>query len=171
MNEAIVESVVYQYKWRFIPFAWLLVLTPFVVYLGVVSIITQGWLDGVSFLVIALSFVLPVGLVLIIGLADVVIDSNGVSRVFFGAISQRMAWVDVARIHISNSKSPEDGQLVRSFLFVSAKGVGNFFSRRITFQERKQGMSALLDKMRSCAQQHRVRIVDVSAIDEKQGET
>jgi hypothetical protein len=164
MNGAMLDSVVYQYKWRFLPLAWLVGLTPLVVYLGVTWIFRQGWPGGVCFLLISLAFVLAGGWVLIVGLADIVIDDEGISRMFLGAISQRMAWIHVARIHISNSESPEDGQSVRSFLFVSSKGPGNFFSRRITFQESKQGMSDLLNKMNSCVAHYGVRIIDVSSV-------
>jgi hypothetical protein len=167
MNEAMVDGAVYQYKFRLVPLAWLLCLTPLVIYLGIASIFEEGWFAGGLLLLIFLVVVLTLGWVLIIGLADIVIDDEGISRRFFGAISQRILWANMARIHISSSTNPEDGLPVRSFLFVSSTGIGGLFSKRITFQERKQGMSALLSKMKICANQHGIQMVDVSSVDRK----
>jgi hypothetical protein len=156
----VTEKITYKYKWRFMPLAWLLVFTPLCVVLGVISVLRQGWTDGSGFLLISLSFVFAMGWILLMAVSDVVVDDVQISRVAFGVTLRAIAWRAMKRISCFTSINPEDGKRVRQFVFVSEKGAGDFFSRRIIFQERLIGMSDLLEKIKFCANEHNVQIVD-----------
>lgn len=156
------DWVTYKYGWRFLPAAWLLVFTPFVSVLGVIWVRRQGWQGGSIFLLVSLSFVLLIGWVLLLGLSDISINDEEICRTAFGITWQKMKWSDAIRLRISKSRNPQDGKLTRSYVLVSARDRGTFFSRRITFQEREVGMNELLNKMKICLAQHNVSITDVS---------
>lgn len=156
------DWVTYKYSWRFLPAAFLLIFTPFVTSLGVIWILREGWQGGSAFLLFSLSFVLLIGWTLLLGLSDISINDEEICRTAFGITWQKMKWSDVIRLRISQSRNPQDGKLTRSYVLVSAKGRGTFFSRRITFQERAVGMNELLNKMKICLAQHNVSITDVS---------
>jgi hypothetical protein len=162
MGAVMAKEVTYKYKWRFLPAAWLLVFGPFCIFLGVAWVSRQGWQGGILFLLISLTFVTLIGWLLIIGLANISIDNEGISRKIFGVTWQKMKWIDMVRLHISNSLNPENGRTTRSYVLVASKGHARFFSKRITFQERKEGMTELLSKMNYCITQHGIRVVDKS---------
>ncbi|HEV2682575.1 MAG TPA: hypothetical protein VGV14_18885 [Rhodanobacter sp.] len=162
INQNMSEKITYKYRWRFMPLAWLLIFIPFSIFMGVTWIFRQGWQGGTIFLFISLSFVLLVGCILTMGLANITIDDEGISRVVLGVTLQRINWINLEKLHISNSKNPEDGKPVLSYVFVSSKGVGHFLSRRIIFQERKEGMDTLLKKIKSYVTQYNVPIVNIS---------
>jgi ribosomal protein L35AE/L33A len=162
-NKNMSKEIVYKYKWRLLPLVWLLIFLPASLVLGAAWIMRQGFQEGMLFLLISLGLIIIVYWLLILGLADIRISDEGVSKTAFGVTWQRMNWVDVAKFQISSAKSPEDGQILRSFGFRSKKGAASFWSRVIFFQDRKQGMDELIKKMEGCISQHGIKTVDLSS--------
>jgi hypothetical protein len=80
-------------------------------------------------------------------LSDIEVDEVGIARRVLAFRWQSLRWVDLSKIHVSMSKNPQNGQDVRAFVFVARPGVGAFFSRRITFQERQPEMLPLLQEI------------------------
>ena len=163
VTNATIERFIYRYKWRLLPLVWLAVSVPFCAFFGVVWILRQGWQGGIIFLLISMTFVLLMEWALLLGLADVYVDDSEIVRKAFGATLQRMRWIDMEELRISISRSPENGQSVRSFGFRSKAGKGNLLSRVIVFQERHDGMDALLDMVMKCANTYQLHIVDLSS--------
>ena len=91
------EEIVYKYKWRFLPLAWLLIFFPVFLAAGVVAIKRQGLSSGALLLVISLTVIAIVYWLLILGLADIHIDDKVVSKRAFGVTWQRVSWVDVEK--------------------------------------------------------------------------
>lgn len=161
MNNLDQERVVYKYKARFMALVCPLLLGPLSVFLGVAITFQQGWFDGMLFLLVSLSFVLQMGWILIVSLADICIDDHEIIRRAFGITWQRMRWADMARLTIAPLRSPGDGQRVRTYVLRASKGAGAFFSRRILIQDRGQGMSFLLTKMMRCVDEHGLEVRDL----------
>lgn len=162
MTRAIYDGIVYKYKWRFLPLAWLALSMSFCIALGVVWIIRQGWQGGVSFLLISLSCSALMCWALLLGLADIYVNDVEIAKKAFGLVVQRTRWNDIEELRITMSKSQENGLMVRSFAFRSKLGNVSLFSWIIVFQERRIGMDALIDKVMNCARTYRLRIVDLS---------
>jgi hypothetical protein len=139
MNDIDQVRVVYKYKARFVALAWVLGLGPLSIFLGVATILQQGWLDGLPFLLGGLSFVLVIGWILVMSLADVCIDDQQILRRAFGITWQRMRWTDAARLTIVPSMNPENGQPARTFVLRASKGAGAFFFKTNTLSRTKVG--------------------------------
>ncbi|HEV2682574.1 MAG TPA: hypothetical protein VGV14_18880 [Rhodanobacter sp.] len=164
MQNDLAGVVRYRYKWRLLPLIWMSFFVPFSIYMGIYAISPKGGggLSGWLILLILPTFMLFIGWVVILGVSDVVMCDQGIYRMAFGITWQKMRWIDVAEIRISNTVSPADGKKVRSFLFVASKESGAFLSRRIAFQERKRGMEYLLNRMNTCISRYGIEVVDTS---------
>ena len=162
MKSAMDEVVTYKYKWRFLPAACLIFFGPLCIFLGVIWITRQGWQGGGLFLLVSLTVVALVWWILLMGLANISIDDEGISRWAFGITWQKIKWIDIARLHISNSQNLENGEPARSYILVASKGHAPFLSKIITFQERKEGMTDLLRKLNQCVIRHGIQVVDKS---------
>ena len=75
---------------------------------------------------------------------------------------EKKKWIDMARIHISNSQNVENGKPARFYVLVASKGHAPFLSKRITFQESEEGMTELLRKLSQCIIRHDIKVVDDS---------
>jgi hypothetical protein len=158
----VIGEITYKYKWRFLPAVWILCLGSVVIFLGLFWTSKQDRIGGMIFLLVSLIFVVSVGWLLILSLADIYVNKSEISRRAFGLTWQRIRWSDLAKLHISDSQNPENGKRTRSYVFVAKKGTG-FFSRRIIFQERDDGMTQLLKKIHLYIAQYAVPLVDKSA--------
>lgn len=136
--------------------------TPFVLVLGVTWVIRQGWPGGSVFIILSLSFELFVGWALLLGLSDILVNDEGIRRVAYGICWQEMRWSDIARVCITRSRNPQVGQLTRSYVLISETNLGNCLTRRITFQERNEGMSDLIVKMETCLALHKILVTNIS---------
>jgi hypothetical protein len=155
-------EVVYKYRWRFLPWAWLVVSISFCLFLGIAWTFRQGWLVGLTFLSISLSCSMLMGWVLLLGVADICVNDEELTKRAFGFVFQRTRWSYVEELRITSSKNPEDGHMVRSFALRSKVGSVGALSWIIIFQERRVGMDALIDKIMRCANTRQFRIVDLS---------
>jgi hypothetical protein len=155
--------MIYKFRWRFLPCLWLVVFFPFSIFFGVAWMHRDGVLGGVIFLAVAMIFVLLVGLLLLMALSDIEVDEVGIARRVLAFRWQSLRWVDLSKIHVSMSKNPQNGQDVRAFVFVARPGVGAFFSRRITFQERQPEMLPLLQEIHRYISLYKVVIEDQTA--------
>jgi hypothetical protein len=158
-----INTVTYKYKWRLMPFVWLLILTPLFIWIGAAWISREGWQGGISFLSISLSLEFVIGWTLIMALADITVDDEQVSRKAYGVTWQRIAWSDVKRVTCFHNMNPEDGKRVRQFVLTSTKSHGLLSTKRITFQERLIGMGDFLEKFDECIEHHKIKIVYLDA--------
>lgn len=156
------DEVIYKYKWRFLPFAWLGASVLFCIILGAVWVSREGWQGGAIFLLVSLGCSSLITWALLLGLADIYVSDLEIAKKAFGMVFQKAQWTDVDELRITLSKSPENGQMVRSFAFRSKFGKVSFLSWIIIFQERKNGMDALINKVMDCADKYQLRVVDLS---------
>jgi hypothetical protein len=156
------KRIVYRYKWRFLPYLWLLIFLPFAITLGTIWIRREGISDGLAFLAISLGIVFIVGYMLFLSLSDIEINEHGIARRALLHRWQYLHWSELSRITISSTMNPENGEEVRSFMFYSNSHTSNFLTRRIFFQERRPEMEPMIQAIFGYIDQHRISIRDLT---------
>jgi hypothetical protein len=158
------SSIKYRSKWVPVVIAWLGIVFPLCMLLGIIWIHQKDWLHGVWFLLASTTFVLLFGGFGLLATADIVVDDIGVSKMVFGLTLQKLRWIDIARMRISNVVDPKDGGAVKAYALVAKPGSVNFFSRIIVLRERKTGMEQLLSKFNDCVSRHEIKVCHVSTV-------
>jgi hypothetical protein len=135
----------FKYKGLSLKLFAIIVLTLIGVVIGIVWINREGLFGGLVFLTIFALFISFIFVTAILGISDIIIDANGVSRSLLGHTWQAIYWPCITRIRIILVPDYESHKLTRTIcidqsnearLLFFLKGGGMFFTE--TMENRQE---------------------------------
>jgi len=146
---------VFRFKSFIVVFVGLIAVLSFWVVLSVAWMSREGFWGGVAFLLVGILLFGVLGTMTTLGMSDIVIDEERISRRIFGAEWQSLRWDNVDRIAIF--QIPDFGRLrrIRAFKIYPRDG---HIARRIAFNEQSGDITDLIELINELAARFSIKI-------------